>query len=137
MEENSEFFGQEFFIQEEILDVKKKEDHEILEEFKKETNESLERMTRNVESMFSPYSIKDTQIKFKKRKRTDNDSKNFLLNWINEHEEHPYPNEDEKIFLQNETNMTRSQLNNWFINARRRYLKFDENEKVFKKNINQ
>jgi hypothetical protein len=115
MEENSEFFGQEFFIQEEILDVKKKEDHEILEEFKKETNESLERMTRNVESMFSPYSIKDTQIKFKKRKRTDNDSKNFLLNWINEHEENPYPNEDEKIFLQNETNMTRSQLDNWLI----------------------
>lgn len=40
-----------------------------------------------------------------------------------EHTENPYPTEDEKQILMQQTNLNLKQVNNWFINARRRILK--------------
>lgn len=40
-----------------------------------------------------------------------------------EHTENPYPTEDEKQLLMQQTNLNLKQVNNWFINARRRILK--------------
>eukprot|EP01138_Halocafeteria_seosinensis_P005391 gb/GECG01005511.1/.p1 GENE.gb/GECG01005511.1/~~gb/GECG01005511.1/.p1 ORF type:complete len:1027 (+),score=127.22 gb/GECG01005511.1/:1-3081(+) len=37
-----------------------------------------------------------------------------------EHITHPYPTEKEKAYLEAKANITRKQLNNWFINARKR-----------------
>jgi hypothetical protein len=45
-----------------------------------------------------------------------------LKEWISEHRHNPYPRDDEKRNLCNQTGITIQQLNNWFINARRRIL---------------
>ncbi|EED14961.1 homeobox transcription factor, putative [Talaromyces stipitatus ATCC 10500] len=45
-----------------------------------------------------------------------------LRAWFHEHLDHPYPTEEDKQRFMNETNLTMSQISNWFINARRRQL---------------
>ncbi|KAI8929798.1 hypothetical protein BC831DRAFT_442119 [Entophlyctis helioformis] len=46
----------------------------------------------------------------------------ILRQWLDAHKSHPYPSEQAKTELCKRTNLTIVQLNNWFINARRRYL---------------
>jgi hypothetical protein len=46
-----------------------------------------------------------------------------LRKWLHDHEDHPYPTEAEKRNLSEKTGLNMTQINNWFINARRRYLK--------------
>lgn len=43
-----------------------------------------------------------------------------LKNWLAVHQQHPYPNEDEMVVLQDRTGLNKAQLTNWFANARRR-----------------
>lgn len=45
-----------------------------------------------------------------------------LRSWLFQHLVHPYPTEDEKRQLATQTKLTLLQVNNWFINARRRIL---------------
>ncbi|VDH97915.1 Hypothetical predicted protein [Mytilus galloprovincialis] len=45
-----------------------------------------------------------------------------MKSWLFQHIVHPYPTEDEKRQIANQTNLTLLQVNNWFINARRRIL---------------
>lgn len=40
--------------------------------------------------------------------------------WFAEHQEFPYPSDDEKILLASESGLSKSQVINWFANARRR-----------------
>ena len=40
-----------------------------------------------------------------------------------EHVDHPYPTEDEKVHIMNETGIVLKQLTNWFVNNRKRYWK--------------
>ncbi|KAF9418323.1 hypothetical protein HW555_004856 [Spodoptera exigua] len=42
--------------------------------------------------------------------------------WLFQHLVHPYPTEEEKRTLAAQTRLTLLQVNNWFINARRRIL---------------
>uniref|UniRef100_T1DF70 PREP-1 n=1 Tax=Dendrocoelum lacteum TaxID=27895 RepID=T1DF70_9PLAT len=46
----------------------------------------------------------------------------IMKQWLFQHLVHPYPTEDEKRQIANQTNLTLLQVNNWFINARRRIL---------------
>ncbi|KAK1348569.1 homeobox KN domain-containing protein [Hamiltosporidium tvaerminnensis] len=45
-----------------------------------------------------------------------------LQNWLRENVNNPYPTEAEKIVLSDKTGLDQTQINNWFINARRRLL---------------
>ncbi|XP_076457469.1 homeobox protein PKNOX2-like [Babylonia areolata] len=46
----------------------------------------------------------------------------IMKSWLFQHLVHPYPTEDEKRQIASQTNLTLLQVNNWFINARRRIL---------------
>ncbi|XP_070183581.1 homeobox protein PKNOX2-like [Littorina saxatilis] len=46
----------------------------------------------------------------------------IMKTWLFQHLVHPYPTEDEKRQIASQTNLTLLQVNNWFINARRRIL---------------
>ncbi|KAF2825710.1 hypothetical protein CC86DRAFT_382718 [Ophiobolus disseminans] len=43
-----------------------------------------------------------------------------LKTWLVTHQQHPYPREDDMVFLQQRTGLNQAQLANWFANARRR-----------------
>lgn len=45
---------------------------------------------------------------------------NIMRAWLFQHLTHPYPSEEQKKDLSEQTGLTLSQVNNWFINARRR-----------------
>ncbi|RNA30531.1 Homeobox [Brachionus plicatilis] len=47
---------------------------------------------------------------------------NVMKKWLFQHIVHPYPTEEEKRQIAMKTNLTLIQVNNWFINARRRIL---------------
>lgn len=47
-----------------------------------------------------------------------------LKNWLKENMNNPYPSESEKLMLMDLTGLDATQINNWFINARRRILPY-------------
>lgn len=55
---------------------------------------------------------------------------NVMRSWLFQHIVHPYPTEDEKRQIAEQTHLSMLQVNNWFINARRRILQpmLDQNE---------
>ena len=56
------------------------------------------------------------------RENLAHESKKILKEWLFDHRYNPYPTEIEKTKLASETNLTVVQINNWFINERRRSL---------------
>jgi homeobox protein TGIF1 len=46
----------------------------------------------------------------------------ILKKWLEDNVNHPYPSEAQKIYFCEKTGLDISQINNWFINARRRIL---------------
>jgi len=45
-----------------------------------------------------------------------------MTDWLRQHQDNPYPNDDEKEALIESTRLTMNQINYWFTNARRRLL---------------
>ncbi|KAE8268230.1 hypothetical protein A4X09_0g4114 [Tilletia walkeri] len=52
----------------------------------------------------------------------------YLRQWLFTHRDHPYPSDQEKRDMAQYTNLDLRQLNNWFINARRRVLRNAEDD---------
>ncbi|KAF5862371.1 hypothetical protein ETB97_011728 [Aspergillus alliaceus] len=52
--------------------------------------------------------------------RLSREAVRILKTWLNEHSDHPYPNEEEKDELKQRTGLKRTQICNWLANARRR-----------------
>ncbi|GFS92956.1 hypothetical protein NPIL_472001 [Nephila pilipes] len=59
----------------------------------------------------------------RKRKSLPKSAKVILFDWLRKNVSNPYPSEDEKANLVASTGLTLIQVNNWFINSRRRALK--------------
>jgi len=49
-------------------------------------------------------------------------AKVIMTEWLRNHQDNPYPNDDEKEALMESTKLTINQINYWFTNARRRLL---------------
>ena len=64
----------------------------------------------------------------KRRGHLPETATNSLKKWLFDHEMHPYPTEEEKAVLCTATNLSMTQINNWFTNARRRILKKGKNQ---------
>lgn len=60
------------------------------------------------------------QSRQRKRGMFPKSATSIMRTWLFQHLTHPYPSEDEKKLLAKETNLNILQVNNWFINARRR-----------------
>ncbi|CAH1263025.1 PKNOX2 [Branchiostoma lanceolatum] len=70
----------------------------------------------------SPGSEDDLKRRNGKRGILPKQATDVMRSWLFQHIVHPYPTEDEKRAIANQTNLTLLQVNNWFINARRRIL---------------
>ncbi|KAL2543219.1 Homeobox protein knotted-1-like 6 [Abeliophyllum distichum] len=72
-------------------------------------------------------SLKLEFSKKKKKGKLPKDSRQTLLEWWNIHYKWPYPTEADKISLAESTGLDQKQINNWFINQRKRHWKPSEN----------
>ncbi|KAI3871277.1 hypothetical protein MKX03_017522 [Papaver bracteatum] len=72
-------------------------------------------------------SLKQEFSKKKKKGKLPKEARQALLNWWDIHNRWPYPTEGDKIALAEATNLDQKQINNWFINQRKRHWKPSEN----------
>ncbi|XP_020600068.1 homeobox protein knotted-1-like 2 isoform X2 [Phalaenopsis equestris] len=71
-------------------------------------------------------SLRQELSKKKKKGKLPKDARQKLLNWWELHYKWPYPSETEKIALSESTGLDQKQINNWFINQRKRHWKPSE-----------
>ncbi|KAJ3694283.1 hypothetical protein LUZ60_009763 [Juncus effusus] len=84
------------------------------------------------EKLFRRYSGKLSSLKqvFSKKKKKGNlpkEARQKLLDWWTSNYKWPYPTETDKIELAESTGLGQKQINNWFINQRKRHWKPSEN----------
>lgn len=72
-------------------------------------------------------SLKQEFSKKKRKGKLPKEARQALLNWWDIHNRWPYPTEGDKIALAEATNLDQKQINNWFINQRKRHWKPSEN----------
>nr|ANW83048.1 knotted-like protein 1a [Pyrus x bretschneideri] len=71
-------------------------------------------------------SLKQELSKKKKKGKLPKDARQKLLSWWELHYKWPYPSESEKVALAESTGLDQKQINNWFINQRKRHWKPSE-----------
>ncbi|CAN1334880.1 Homeobox protein knotted-1-like 6 [Linum perenne] len=71
--------------------------------------------------------LKQEFSKKKKKGKLPKEARLLLLNWWNLHYKWPYPTEADKVELAESTGLDQKQINNWFINQRKRHWKPTEN----------
>ncbi|XP_009595315.1 homeobox protein knotted-1-like 2 [Nicotiana tomentosiformis] len=87
-------------------------------------NEIKDKLRRKYSGYIS--SLKQEFSKNKKGK-LPREARQILLNWWTTHYKWPYPTEGQKICLAESTGLDPKQINNWFINQRKRHWKPSEN----------
>lgn len=71
-------------------------------------------------------SLRQEFSKKKKKGKLPKEARQKLLHWWELHYKWPYPSETEKIVLAESTGLDQKQINNWFINQRKRHWKPSE-----------
>ncbi|KAI4321486.1 hypothetical protein MLD38_034858 [Melastoma candidum] len=71
-------------------------------------------------------SLKQELSKKKKKGKLPKEARQKLLSWWELHYKWPYPSETEKVALADATGLDQKQINNWFINQRKRHWKPSE-----------
>ncbi|XP_042507216.1 homeotic protein knotted-1-like isoform X2 [Macadamia integrifolia] len=71
-------------------------------------------------------SLKQELSKKRKKGKLPKEARQKLLNWWEIHYKWPYPSETEKVALAESTGLDQKQINNWFINQRKRHWKPSE-----------
>ncbi|PSS00221.1 Homeobox protein knotted-1-like [Actinidia chinensis var. chinensis] len=71
-------------------------------------------------------SLRKEFLKKRKKGKLPKDAKIALLDWWSTHYRWPYPTEEEKMKLSEITGLGQKQINNWFINQRKRHWKPSE-----------
>ncbi|CAK9138596.1 unnamed protein product [Ilex paraguariensis] len=72
-------------------------------------------------------SLKHEFSKKKKKGKLPREARQMLLDWWTIHYKWPYPTEADKVELAESTGLDQKQINNWFINQRKRHWKPSEN----------
>ncbi|KAG8084466.1 hypothetical protein GUJ93_ZPchr0010g7202 [Zizania palustris] len=65
-------------------------------------------------------------LKKRKKGKLPKDARSALMDWWNNHYRWPYPTEEDKVSLAATTGLDPKQINNWFINQRKRHWKPSE-----------
>ncbi|PWZ11440.1 Homeobox protein knotted-1-like 1 [Zea mays] len=65
-------------------------------------------------------------LKKRKKGKLPKDARSALMDWWNTHYRWPYPTEEDKVRLAAATGLDPKQINNWFINQRKRHWKPSE-----------
>lgn len=81
-----------------------------------------EMLCRNFRSIKGNGTGQGKQGEGRKHASLPKEAVNIMLNWLREHQDKPYPNDDEKGMLIKQTGLSITQINYWFTNARRRLL---------------
>ncbi|KAI9123574.1 hypothetical protein K1719_004874 [Acacia pycnantha] len=71
-------------------------------------------------------SLKQEFMKKRKKGKLPKEARQQLLGWWNGHYKWPYPSESQKLALAESTGLDQKQINNWFINQRKRHWKPSE-----------
>ncbi|GAV72164.1 ELK domain-containing protein/KNOX1 domain-containing protein/KNOX2 domain-containing protein/Homeobox_KN domain-containing protein [Cephalotus follicularis] len=70
--------------------------------------------------------LKQEFMKKRKKGKLPKEARQQLLDWWNRHYKWPYPSESQKLALAESTGLDQKQINNWFINQRKRHWKPSE-----------
>ncbi|KAK4339739.1 hypothetical protein RND71_041201 [Anisodus tanguticus] len=90
-------------------------------------NELKEMLMRKYSGYLS--SLRNEFLKKRKKGKLPKDARIALLDWWNTHYRWPYPTEEEKNRLSEMTGLDQKQINNWFINQRKRHWRPSEDMK--------
>ncbi|KAE9589559.1 putative transcription factor Homeodomain-TALE-KNOX family [Lupinus albus] len=71
-------------------------------------------------------SLRKEFLKERKKGKLPKDARMALMDWWNTHYRWPYPTEEEKVKLSEMSGLDQKQINNWFINQRKRHWKPSE-----------
>ncbi|KAK9084768.1 hypothetical protein Sjap_025179 [Stephania japonica] len=71
-------------------------------------------------------SLKQEFMKKRKKGKLPKEARQQLLDWWSKHYKWPYPSESQKLALAESTGLDQKQINNWFINQRKRHWKPSE-----------